>query len=87
MLRLRRPPLKGDFDNPVVFTGALEEIEGFYGREERAPSNICPSDRSWFYATECDSWATRVSGPEKLIEKLEHDAELEVVRGERRTVG
>ena len=68
-----------DDDDELVFAGRLSEFAGLYDSDDHGvPSNIWPSDRSWFLATDTDSWATRISGSDRLIAFLETDSDLEV---------
>ncbi|MFI8452211.1 hypothetical protein [Streptomyces erythrochromogenes] len=47
---------------------------------EFSPSNLWPADRSWILCTDYDLWATKVVGPEHLVEALLRDPVIEAVR-------
>ena len=46
------------------------------------PSNLWPTDKSWFVYTDWDLMATKVSGPAELVAAIEADDELESLRWE-----
>jgi hypothetical protein len=72
----------GEFDHDVLYRGVLRDIRSLFEREELSgsPSNFWPADRSWFVYTDWDLWGTKVSGAAPLVERLENDPELEVIR-------
>lgn len=47
-------------------------------RQHFTPSNLWPADRSWITYTDHDLMATRVSGSEDLIQKLQNDDRIEI---------
>jgi hypothetical protein len=72
----------GEYDHDVLYRGALRDVPSLLDGDgpRVSPSNLWPEDRSWFVYTDWDLWGTKVSGPASLVERLENDPELEVVR-------
>ena len=72
----------GEFDHDVLFRGKLQELPLLLDIDHLSgsPSNVWPVDRSWLVYTDWDLWATKVSGDASLVDRLESDPELEVVR-------
>ena len=69
-----------EFDELVLFTGPLSAVPSLVDpTQERwaAPNNLWPEDHSWFVYTDDDLWATKVSGPASLIQRLRSDPDLE----------
>jgi hypothetical protein len=74
------PLSTGDMGGPpVLYHGELAELSDVYDQNDfnAGPTNIWPSDRSWFTYTDSDLMATRVSGSLQLIQRIESDSELE----------
>lgn len=71
-----------DFDAPHVRAGRLGDAHALYDNPEAdfSPSNLWAEDRSWVLYTDYDLWATKVSGPESLVEALLRDPVIEAVR-------
>jgi hypothetical protein len=71
-----------DLEERVIYRGGVRELVELYKDDEHggSPSNIWPDDRSWFVYTDWDLWATKISGPRELIDRLASDPELEAVR-------
>ncbi|MGW7343110.1 hypothetical protein [Streptomyces sp. NPDC054854] len=72
-----------DFDNLHVRAGRLMDAETLYDHPEEefwTPSNLWAHGRSWVLCTDYDLWATKVAGPEPLVEALLNDSEIEAVR-------
>jgi hypothetical protein len=71
-----------DWEAGGTYRGSLADILGAYGDGSffGSPSNFWPASRAWMVYTDCDLWATRVSGPRGLIHSLVDDQELETVR-------
>ncbi|WP_374772727.1 hypothetical protein OG756_05860 [Streptomyces sp. NBC_01310] len=71
-----------DFDTLHVRTGRLGDAHALYDHPEAGftPSNFWPEDRSWILCTDYDLWATKVVGPEHLVEALLRDPVIEAVR-------
>ncbi|MEV7580448.1 hypothetical protein [Streptomyces erythrochromogenes] len=71
-----------DFDNLHVRTGRLGDAHALYDNPDAdfSPSNLWPEDRSWILCTDYDLWATKVVGPEHLVEALLRDPVIEAVR-------
>ena len=68
-----------------VFTGALHNVAELVTGEQdmrSTPSNLWPTDKSWFVYTDWDLMATKVSGPAELVAAIEADDELESLRWE-----
>ncbi|MFZ3495791.1 hypothetical protein ACODT5_21630 [Streptomyces sp. 5.8] len=76
------PLANGDFDGKHVRSGRLGDAQGLFDHPDvlYTPSNLWPEDRSWVVYTDYDLWATKVSGPERLVEALLADPEIEAVR-------
>lgn len=72
----------GEWDEDVVYDGRLADLASLIERDDlrATPSNIWPADRSWLVYTDYDLWATKLSGSAHLIERLEADPELEMMR-------
>jgi hypothetical protein len=69
-----------EFDELLLFTGPLSAIPSLVDSKHgrwATPNNFWPEDHSWFVFTDYDSWATKVSGPESLIQRLRSDPDLE----------
>lgn len=69
-----------EYDVPTVFEGPLRAIPTLIDPSQNrhgTPSNVWPHDRSWLVYTDWDLWATKVSGPESLIQRLRSDPDLE----------
>lgn len=68
--------------NLHVRAGRLGDAHALYDNPEAdfTPSNLWAEDRSWVVYTDYDLWATKVSGPEHLVEALLRDPEIEAVR-------
>jgi hypothetical protein len=63
----------GVFDEPTLFSGPLAAVTDLVTGSDpmpATPSNLWPRDRSWFVYTDWDLWATRVSGPPRLVAEL-----------------
>jgi hypothetical protein len=71
-----------DMQRPHKFQGTLAEAITQYDDQSQrgAPNNIWPTDRSWLVYTDCDLWATKVSGSADLITSLLIDDDLETVQ-------
>ncbi|MBT2481555.1 hypothetical protein [Streptomyces sp. ISL-94] len=71
-----------DFDLLRVRAGRLRDAYALYDNPEAdfSPSNLWPADRSWVVFTDYDLWATKVVGPEHLVEALLRDPVIEAVR-------
>ncbi|MFJ4777670.1 hypothetical protein [Streptomyces sp. NPDC088762] len=71
-----------DFDNLHVRAGRLGDAHALYENPEAdfSPSNLWAEDRSWIVYTDYDLWATKVAGPEHLVEALLRDPVIEAVR-------
>ncbi|MFD5142489.1 hypothetical protein [Streptomyces sp. NPDC058401] len=76
------PMAAWDFDRKHVRSGRLGDAQALFDNPDiwYTPSNLWPEDRSWIVYTDYDLWATKVSGPERLIEALLRDPEIEAVR-------
>ncbi|MEU8185381.1 hypothetical protein AB0B85_27825 [Micromonospora sp. NPDC049044] len=72
-----------DYDHVHVWRGPLSAVPELL--EERggsylfSPTNLWPTDRSWFVWTDYDLQGTRVSGPTPLIEAVRSNPVLETV--------
>lgn len=75
------PATVGWEDEGATFTGPLGAVpalaRGFNGGW--SPSNLWPSDRSWFIYTDNDLWSTKVSGSGEVIRAVEHHPWLETI--------
>ncbi|WP_112670014.1 hypothetical protein [Micromonospora saelicesensis] len=73
----------GNFDNPHVWRGPLsavpELLEERGGPYPFSPTNLWPTDRSWFIWTDFDLLGTKVSGSEQLVEAIKSHPALETV--------
>lgn len=73
----------GDFDDQHVWRGPLsavpELIEERGGPYPFSPTNLWPTDRSWFIWTDWDLFGTKVSGSEQLVEAVKSHSALETV--------
>ena len=70
----------GAFDDDA-YTCELRELIDLYENDgvPGSPSNIWPSDQSWFVYANADLWGTKVSGREDLVGRLRDDRDLESV--------
>jgi hypothetical protein len=69
-------------DRLTAFRGPLGSIPPLVDQSQgrvASPSNFWPEDRSWFVYTDWDLWATKVSGPTRLIQRLRNDPDLETL--------
>jgi len=75
------PCAVGQYEELVIYEGTLNQVVHLYDDDDLpgAPSNLWPDERSWFVYTDCDSWATKVSGSAELIGALSTDSQLETV--------
>jgi hypothetical protein len=75
------PLATSDMDKLSVHESRVDELARLYDDDAYAgsPSNIWPEDRSWFVYTDWDLWATKVSGEQSLIDRLNDDPQLETV--------
>jgi hypothetical protein len=72
-----------DIDNLHVRAGTLADAKALYDHPDEgswAPSNFWAQDRSWVLCTDYDLWATKVAGPDPLVEALLDDTEIEALR-------
>jgi hypothetical protein len=73
----------GDFDTLHVWRGPLaavpELLEAHGGSYSLSPTNLWPTDRSWFIWTDYDLEGTKVSGSKDLIDALKSHLALETV--------
>jgi hypothetical protein len=79
------PVANGLTGGHLLYEGRFDELAALYDAADvpGSPSNIWPADRSWLVYTDCDLWATRVSGPVDLVNALRVDDLLEVVEWQR----
>ncbi|MEU8328701.1 hypothetical protein [Micromonospora sp. NPDC048839] len=72
-----------DYDHVHVWRGPLsavpELLEERGGRYLFSPTNLWPTDRSWFLWTDYDLQGTRVSGSRPLVEAIRSHPTLETV--------
>jgi hypothetical protein len=66
---------------PALWSGPLSSVTQFVatGEYRFSPTNLWPTDRSWFVWTDCDLMGTKVSGARSLIDRLRAHPELETV--------
>ncbi|MGB2757584.1 MAG: hypothetical protein WBD02_07980 [Acidimicrobiia bacterium] len=71
-----------DFDDvwmEEVLLGEVEQLVDTVGQSTITPSNLWPIDGAWMLYTDSDLWATKVSGPQELINMLRSNPELECI--------
>ena len=73
----KTPLGSGDFEHHTMHRCSLDELRYAYDDKSGAPSNIWPEDRAWFFYTDWDLWATKISGNRSLIDSLQSDSALE----------
>jgi hypothetical protein len=79
---LYSPVGANEYDEIVLFEGPLSALSTLVDPSQgrySTPNNIWAKDRSWFVFTDVDLWATKVSGPESLIDRLRADPDLEAL--------
>jgi hypothetical protein len=62
-----------------VWIGPIAAIPELVRKYEFTPSNVWPEDRSWFVYTDYDLWATKISGPNSLVNAVRSTAGLETI--------
>jgi hypothetical protein len=79
---LYSPVGANEYDEIVLFEGPLSALSTLVDPSQgrySMPNNIWAKDHSWFVYTDVDLWATKVSGPESLIDRLRADPDLEAL--------